>query len=344
MKKIIYILSLALMSIAAANMTASAFPGSKPKKSAPADTPEQQMPANISHGMEKAKHIVAARVNGADITMYSVLKMMNRITSQKGRTVSQIKQEALDRLIFQELAFQKAQADRLNADKKEVANALAELKTRFKGPDEFKKYLEREMLTEKDLISEIERNLLLEMIFSKEVLEKVVIPEDELKKAYEQDKEEYKQKEKMLIADIVFFLDINDPASLKTAQETLNKLKEEQDNNPHKISSDGTFVVRDLEIKEDKDRDRERELYEIAKTLKRGDVSDVIRTSDSLHIIKLVEYTPEKQFSFEEVKDLINNKLRSQALQKRQQEWEAELKKDAKIEIVEIEQKTEEKK
>lgn len=345
MKKITHIFLVLFAASIVTGTIAFAFPGSKPKKAEPSDAGGQhQMPANISHGMEKAKNIIAARVNGTEITMFSVLKMMRRIASTQGDSASQktpdeIKQEALDRLIFHELAFQKAQSDKVIIDKKEVDNALSSIKTRLKGEAGYNRYLEREMLTEKELMHEIEKSLLLEKIFSAEVIEKTVISEDEIVKAYEQNKSDYKQNEKMLFTDVVFFLDINNPSSLTAAENTLRKINEEPDKNPHNLSQDESFVVRDVEINNEKDKERERELYETAKTLKKGAVSDVILTSDSLHIIKLVEYTPEKQFQLEEVRDVINNKLRSQALQKRQQDWEKELRRDAKIEIIEAGEK-----
>lgn len=341
MRKIITIFSSLLMLLIIADNSAFAFPGSKPKKEGQANTQQSQMPANIRHGMEKAKTILAARVNGTDITMHSVLKMMNRIALQKGRTASQsgtpeeLKQEAINRLIFQELAFQKALADGIKIEKESIETSLSNLKQRLISEERYLKFLEHEMLTENELISEIEKGLLLEKIYSKEVIEKAEISEDEIRKAYEKDKKDYKQNERMLFTDIVFFLDINDPASFITAEKILKKLNEEADRNPHKLAPDNSFAIRDVEIKEDKDKENDIELYETAKKLKKGEVSGIIRTSDSLHIIKLVEYTPEKQFSFEEVKSLINNKLRAQAIQKRQQEWEEELKKDAKIEIIE---------
>ena len=55
----------------------------------------------------------------------------------------------------------------------------------------------------------------------------------------------------------------------------------------------------------------------------------------NFHVIRLKEYSPRKQFTFEEVKSRIEGKSKARALKKRLAEWEAELKKDAKIEIVE---------
>jgi parvulin-like peptidyl-prolyl isomerase len=64
-----------------------------------------------------------------------------------------------------------------------------------------------------------------------------------------------------------------------------------------------------------------------------GELSGVIVTPDSLHIIKLKEFVPEKNVSFDQAKGLIRGMLRSRAWQKRMEEWQSELKKGAQIEI-----------
>ena len=60
----------------------------------------------------------------------------------------------------------------------------------------------------------------------------------------------------------------------------------------------------------------------------------MIKTDNGLHIIKLVEYNPEKLHTFAEVKGVIEKKLRTDAQNEKTREWFARLKKDAKIEIL----------
>jgi parvulin-like peptidyl-prolyl isomerase len=60
----------------------------------------------------------------------------------------------------------------------------------------------------------------------------------------------------------------------------------------------------------------------------------VIREEDGLHIIKVMKREPERQLSFEEARPQIEIELKRPLIEKRKQEWEAELKKKAKIEIL----------
>jgi peptidyl-prolyl cis-trans isomerase C len=68
--------------------------------------------------------------------------------------------------------------------------------------------------------------------------------------------------------------------------------------------------------------------------MKAGDLSNVIKESDGLHIVKLVQKEPSRQMSFEEAKVDIENKLMLPIMNKRKAEWENALKKNAKIEII----------
>jgi parvulin-like peptidyl-prolyl isomerase len=83
-------------------------------------------------------------------------------------------------------------------------------------------------------------------------------------------------------------------------------------------------------------KDTEPVLYEEAKKLQTGELSGVIKTADSLHVIKLKEYIPEKQLTFDQVKYAIEAGVRMRGRGNRMQEFESELKKGAKIEIIDV--------
>jgi parvulin-like peptidyl-prolyl isomerase len=89
-------------------------------------------------------------------------------------------------------------------------------------------------------------------------------------------------------------------------------------------------MVRNLTVR----KEREKELYNAAKKLKPQGLSGVIETPQSVHIIKLKEYSPERQLTFDEAKPKIEEKLKGPYQDKKTKEWEEELKKDAKIELM----------
>ncbi len=336
------LIAFAIVLLLAAEASVFAFPKNNSGKGYSMQPQRQQMPEAMKQQMAEARDVVVARVNSSPITMESVLKMMNRIASRapgKNIDMAEIKKEALDRMIFQELVYQKAVSEGMKPDKKKVEDTIASFKISIGGEDEFKKYLQDEMTTEDKLNASVERDMLVEAKFTEEVFSKISLSEDVLKDSYKKDIDKYRQHEKMIVTDVVFLLDINEDASFKKAEEILQIIKADKDKNPWKLTPDSSFVVRNIEIMDDKDRDKEREIYEAAKRLKKGEISDVLKLSDSIHIIKLIEYKPYREFTFEEVKNFIMNNLRNEAAQKRVKEWEEELKKNAKIEIIEAGEK-----
>ena len=118
---------------------------------------------------------IAATVNGVAITRESLMAMMNRMSSRKGegdlqsRYEDDLKQKALDRLILQELAYQKAKENGMSADPIDVENALTNLKKKLGTEEEYQKFLRASDLSEKEFQSQLERAIIVDRIFTKEV-------------------------------------------------------------------------------------------------------------------------------------------------------------------------------
>ena len=299
-----------------------------------ATTAEGNPPASLSGGGQGKT--VVARVNGIEITMESLAAMMDSLRAKKGnapespRTMEETRKEALDQLILQELAYQKAKSEGLAVSPEGIDGALTAMKQRLGGEEKWEEFLARERITEEELRSRIERNLTLKRVFKREVQDKVSVSEEEIRKEYEKDKANFSRPEKIVVVDVVFFLDPAEAGSRKKAEETLKKIQEDPEKNPWSLVSDGTFAVRDMEIR----GDRENVLYEEAKKLKVGELSGVFDAEGNLHVIRMKEYSPLKQFTFEEVKSRMAREARVRAQEKRLEEWGAELRKDASVEIL----------
>lgn len=273
----------------------------------------------------------AAKINGVVITKDSVTKLMKGMAAKKeqGEETEELRKKALNSLIFQELIWQKAQSEGLTVEQKTIDDKIEKMKTNLGGENGYRVFLERETLTEERLRETLTRSLILERMFVREVSDRIVISEDELKKEYEKEIEKFRKPEKVSIIDVVFFLNMEDADSAKKVEEILKKIKDDVEKNPMNLVPDGTFIVRELEV-----RKEEKELYEEAKKLKEGECSGIIKTSDSFHLIKLKEYIPEKQQAIDEVRRSLEGRLRAEAHRKRIQEFESELKNGAKIEII----------
>ncbi|GEM_PF-2513790 len=281
---------------------------------------------------------VVARVNGVDIIQTELkIKMMQMLAvrTQEGNSgesqqAEALRSDALNKLIIQELAYQRAKAEGMTVEKAELDNAIAEIKAAKGGEEQYLAALKSKQLTEDGLRKNLERNLMVKHIFEKEVARRIVISEEEMKKEYDQTKDEFSKPEKVIVDDVILFLALDDSNALKAADDLLKKINADPGKDPWIFASDGTFLVREGEL----NKNKQKELYEAALKLKQGEVSGVIRTADSFHIIKLKKYEAEVKADFAQIRGFLERRLRARAQQKRMSEWETEMKKDAKIEII----------
>jgi len=281
---------------------------------------------------EGARTRVAARVNGAEITEKYVTMTMNRMHAGMGRghaapqATGELRKRALNLLILQELAWQKAGG---KVDRELVDRKIASMKERAGGDEEYRKLLEKEGLTGSEAEVVVAKGIVLDRMLEQEVMSRATVSEDDLRKEYEKEKERFHTPEKVEVVDVVFFLETGEKESMRKAEEIRRRIADEENNDPLRLAPDGTFIVREVEVRKEK----ERELYDEAKKLQVGGLSGVITTPDSLHILQLKKITPEKQYTFDQAKASLEGDLKRKAVQKRMQEWEAELKRGATIEI-----------
>jgi hypothetical protein len=259
--------------------------------------------------------------------MDALISMMNALPEKSGNaseTLEQRRQRALESLVLLELAYQRAVALGLNAGPDKVETAMVNFKDAIGGEKEYREYLVRRNITEEALRSDVERKLTISLIYTREVEDTMAIPEEELKKEYEKVKQQLVQPEKVSIVDVYL---VRTRQDLKKGRALLRKIQADPAQDPWKLVLDNTFIVRNLIVR----KEREKELYDAARKLKPQELSGVIKTPDNFHIIKLKEYTPERQLTFEEAKPKIEESLKGPYLEKRTQEWEQGLKKDATI-------------
>jgi len=141
----------------------------------------EEMLEQYRKGVEESKKVPVARVNGAEITMFDLLNRMNRIAPQYMKpgqprdpgTDARVKQEALDVLIFRELAVQEAVRQGMKVEPEALDRSVKTLKDRLGSEDAYKAYLSREGLTEESLRKGIERDQLYERVAEKEIFQKV---------------------------------------------------------------------------------------------------------------------------------------------------------------------------
>ena len=298
---------------------------------------ETKQAEEAKRSVEEAKKNIVSRVNGAEINMFMLVRAMNRIAPKylkegeiaTKETNEQIKNEALNRLIFEELAVQQAISQGIDPGPEEIEKVVSQVKANLGTEEAYKDYLDKSFLTEEALKKLIERSQRYELINAREVYGKVVVDDKVLRDEYEKEKEKFILPDNFLVEDVFFLPGRDEDSTRKKADEVLKTIGKKADD-VWKLVLDGTFIVRKINIRQEKHP----AIYNAMTEMNIGDLSGVIKDKDGFHIIKVVKKDVSRPATFEEARGAIEPKFRVPAQEQRRQEWERELKKDAKIEIM----------
>ena len=293
----------------------------------------QGMPPAENIDAGEAKHITVARVNGADISQHSLNGMVSRMTAiNRGRSLSEpekeTKKKALDQLIFQELSYQEALRQGLSVKNTEIESSISALVGH--RTEDLDAFLAKQNMTVEELRAEIKRRILLQRIYAREVIEKISISDDDVRKEYERGKNEYIAPEKMAVVDVAVSPKLDEQASMKKAAEIIAAINAEKGKNPRNLPHDDAFTVQERKLV----KEQEPALWDPARNLKPGELSGPVRAGSAVHVLQLIEYSPERQLSYEEVQGSLAERMKLVAQAVRFGEWEQELKKGAQIEIL----------
>ncbi len=142
----------------------------------------------------RADHVgLAARVNGRPITRDRLERYFDDYAVERGRNVAsirspeafkQLKRDALDQLVEQELLWQEAERRRTVAPKEEVDAALAVLRGEFKTEDAFLRRLQRGGFDPGSYSEWLKRQLSIRRLVEAEITSRVSVSEDEVHARY----------------------------------------------------------------------------------------------------------------------------------------------------------------
>jgi hypothetical protein len=207
MKNIVYTIAVGLL-LAVFSMTGLSCKKKEP--AVPPPTPEQKAQIEESKkNVEAAKKVFAAQVNGVEITVLDLVREMNRIApkyvqgNEKAApaTTVKIRKEALDNLIFNELAVQEAVRQGMTVSAEQINTVVDLMKKQMGSKEAYQGYLDSVGTTEEGLRKRIERSHLFEMVTAKEIYQKIKIDEKDIRAEYEKNKDAYKNGDKQMSYD-----------------------------------------------------------------------------------------------------------------------------------------------
>jgi peptidyl-prolyl cis-trans isomerase C len=254
--------------------------------------------------------------------------------------MKRMEKRVLDRVIAEELLNQESQQIKIDDIDKKVDEGILKLKIKYGGEKKFKGYLESKKLTEDGLRDNIRKRIYADKYLEEKGIRNPVIPEEEIKKYYEDTKSNYRRDEYIKVSHILIKAGENASQEEKeAARKKAGKVLEE-------IKGGKDFAAMAREYSEDgsaangggldyiKRGYMPPEFDSAAFAMSKGEVSKVVQTKFGFHIIKVFDKKPAGITPYDEVKDFIRKFLQEELSKKKLLSYMEELKAKAKIEVL----------
>jgi len=303
---------------------------------------ESQQSAEVQKS-ESASPGVVAKVNDKAITTEELNFFLDRVLARlKARNqgqevpldrVAEIRKDLIDRLITQEVLFQKAQEEKIVVSEEELNQALASIQQQ--GTD----------IAPEKLKPLVMKNMIVDKLVQDNVISKVSVNDQEAEAFYKSKEDQFKHPEQIKASHILIRVEPNDSQEKKEeAKKKMAAIRDEA-----KAGKDFTELAKQYS-EEPGAKETGGDLgyfgrgvmvpsfEEAAFGLKVGEISDIVETQFGYHIIKLTDKRDSGVTPFSEVKDDIKANLRQERIREAVKAWIDDLKAKAKIEVMDGQQ------
>lgn len=310
-------------------------------------------PAAYTEEEQPGKDAVAM-VNGTPITQQEfdrqVQFVLQRFASTNQMTpdpsmIAELKKSVLDKMIDAELLYQQSKKEKISIDNAKVDQELQNFKDKVNNPEEYKKFLETLKMTESDLKSDFRRNLAIQQLIDKEVVNKITVSDEDAKKFYDENPDNFKQPELVKASHILVSVAPDaDQATKDEARKKIESIEKElkggadfaelaKKNSQCPSSKQGGdlgYFQRGQMVKPFEDA---------AFALKPGEVSGIVETRFGYHLIKVLDHKDASTVDFATVKDRIIQFLKQQKIQEKVEDYVEKLRAKADIKRMLAEEK-----
>ena len=292
---------------------------------------------------------VAAVVNGRAITLSEInerkaplAKQLSEIYSgaEREKKVADMEKRVMDSLIEGLLLETEAEKSGVKASERDIDDAVEDVKKQNSLDDEMlKSALIREGLAYEAYRTQIKRQIEKNRMIGQQVRTKVTVTDSDMTEYYERNKRLFLRDEEVNVSHILFVVpekasDAEVEKIRKQALDVLEAIKRGKDFSElaKKYSQDASgkqggslgFFKRGQLLPAFEDA---------AFSLKKGEISGLVKTGYGFHIIKVDDVKEAAPEPFESVKEKIRSTVTSEMMEQRYKEWMEELKKSAVIEI-----------
>jgi peptidyl-prolyl cis-trans isomerase C len=289
---------------------------------------------------------LVARVNGRGITALQLKYTVNSlITAQPNaklspETMKKVNKNVLDTLIARELLYQAGMKLEIKDLDKLVKEKIAKGRARFSSEADFRKALGSADISDKELYDNVLQEIVIENFIAKTIDAKISVSEKEIKDVYDQNIENVTQAEQIRINYILIGTDSAMKADERIkAREKAEKLRKELLKGAsiielaRKYSTDSSSEVGG-DVGYTTRKQLEPVFAQAAFALKPGELSQVVETKAGYFIIKMRDRRPSVTKSLAEVRPQIEEELKKLKSDAATQQFLAEARKNAKIEIL----------
>jgi parvulin-like peptidyl-prolyl isomerase len=294
---------------------------------------------------------LAARVNGRPITNERLERFFEDYATERGRSPAsiwqpgpfkQLKREALDRLVEQEVLYQEAERRRLTATPAEAEQAVAVLKAKLSRPGAFARRLERSGFDEAGYQEWVRRQLSVRTLLERETAAAgLTVGDDEVRAFHAARPDLFTEPEEVRVRHILRTAPAGAP---EPERRKARRAAEKARASALRRGSDFAALAR----KHSQDPSAERggdlgflsrgqmvaPFEEAAFALRPGEISQVVETAFGFHVIQAVERRGGGPIPEEQARDAIRRRLLGEKTERHLQERIAQLRAAARIEIL----------
>ncbi len=243
---------------------------------------------------------VVATVNGSKIEksllekIYTVMSKQSMMAAQK-KSDEEIVQIALKELISAELLKQESKRQKITPAPEKIDEKLESIKVRFPTAEAFEKTIKENGMDMETLKAEIKNQLALEELLAREIESKVTVKDEEISKFYTENPDYFKSEESVKASHILVKSEEGaDEAKVAEAKKKIEKVLAE-------VKKGADFAAAAKQYSEGPSGPNGGDLgffsrgqmvppfEEKAFALKKGQISDIVKTKFGFHIIKVVD-------------------------------------------------------
>ena len=255
---------------------------------------------------EKTPSDKVASVNGTAISRSDLdreVKLWTDRMASQGRQVppaqvNVVRTQILESLINQELLYQSSKKNNIKVDQKTIDERYDSIKNRFKTEEEFKEAIAKMDVTEATIRTQLKKGLAIDELLKKKVVKDIKVTEEESRKYYDENPEQFKQAEQVKASHILIKVeptadDAKKTEARKKIETVQGKLKKgDEFGAVAKEYSEGPSKSRGGDLGYFKRGQMVKPFEDAAFSMNIDQVSGVVETQFGYHIIKVTDKKP----------------------------------------------------